>query len=169
MNLDAKLTKSSPIGPSFQILLSLDCHTLEKIYQQLNADARNHAFEQLQLTIKKVLALYSGQQVAATTNTLIISFKGKDKKECLFNALCCAYLLRKVGQKQQWLIRFSSLIHDSDSNITTLKNDHKIVLSLLSDPPTKPSSTISRTPCPRDKLSPAVSINDNMAKNNTQR
>lgn len=102
------------IEPNHQALLLIRFHTLDKIYQQLNAEARQKEFEKNQRTIKKVLALYRGEQVAATPDTLLICFEEKDKKDCLLNALYCAYLLLKASQQQQWLMSFSSFIYDKE-------------------------------------------------------
>lgn len=100
-----------------QTLLLLECHTLDKLYQQLNAEARNREFNKLQTAIQKILTLYSGKKIAATANTLLISFNDKDNKTCLFNALCCAHLLKQSSQQQQWLIQFSNFIYDGKEDI----------------------------------------------------
>jgi hypothetical protein len=102
----------------YQALLLLDFHTLDKLYKQLNADARNNEFEKLNSATQKILTLYSGVTIAASASTILIRFENKDQKDCVFNALCCAYLLNQTCLKQQWLIRFSSYVYDKEDNIT---------------------------------------------------
>jgi len=101
-----------------QALLLIEFDNLDRLYKQLNADARNKALEKLRLTSKKILTLYSGKNISSSTQTLVINFESKDKKDCLSNAVCAAYLLTKAREKQQWLINFSIFIYDKDGEIS---------------------------------------------------
>ncbi|MGH1485744.1 MAG: hypothetical protein ACRBCI_05935 [Cellvibrionaceae bacterium] len=109
-------TDKTPTEESSALLI-LHIHTIEKLYRQLNAEARQKQFNQLQSLIKKVLTLYSGNQIAATSETILIKFNDYDQSTCFFNALCSAYLLNKANQKQQSLLHFSSILYDTNTNI----------------------------------------------------
>jgi len=109
---------STQVEPQHQALLLLDFNTLDKLYKQLNADARNIEFEKLTLATQKILTLYSGVIIAASASTILIRFENKDQKDCVFNALCCAYLLKQAALKQQWLIGFSSHVYDNVDKVT---------------------------------------------------
>ncbi|MGH1440139.1 MAG: hypothetical protein ACRBBR_08530 [Cellvibrionaceae bacterium] len=104
----------------YQILTLIEFSNLERLYKQLNAEARNNEIEKLRLASQKILTLYSGKVVSASTQTLTISFESKDKKDCLSNAVCFSYLLAKTKEAQQWLLDFSIFIHENEISIDYL-------------------------------------------------
>lgn len=109
---------SSTTKQDYQILALIEFSKLERLYKQLNAEARNNEIEKLRLATQKILTLYSGKVVSASTQTLTISFENKDKKDCLSNAVCFAYLLTKTKAAQQWLFDFSVFIHEKENEIS---------------------------------------------------
>ncbi len=115
-------TKNIPIEPTHCSLLVVHIHTLDKLYQQLNAEARQKQFDKLQTTIKKVLTLYSGQQVAASPDCVILRFEDSDITGCSFSALCCAHLLREFSEQQQWLIYLSTILYNEKDNFNAAHN-----------------------------------------------
>ena len=120
----AKPRKAAQAAPSYPktpttytILLVLHLQNLDKLYRQLNAETRQQALGQLQSTLKNILTLYSGEQIATAADSLIIKFDSSDRKNAILNALCSAYLLDKTGEQQQWRLSFSSLIFDSTTEL----------------------------------------------------
>ncbi len=103
-------------------LLVVHIHTLDKLYQQLNAEARQKQFNKLQITIKKVLTLYSGKQVAVSPDCIILSFEDSDMTACSFSALCCAHLLREYSEQQQWLIHLSAILYSEKDDFDAAYN-----------------------------------------------
>lgn len=106
--------------PSRYSLLILHLNTLDKLYQQLSADARQQKLNQFEAVVSKVLTLYSVQYIGMTNGSIILSFENTDQTSRVFSALCSAYLLQRNSQNHQNLLQFSSVVFDSECDIDPL-------------------------------------------------
>ncbi len=104
-------SKTSAPGQS---VLVLHIHTLDKLFQQLNAEARQQQFLQFQDRLKKLLTLYSGDYLSASRDGLIIGFNNTEALSRLFNALCCAQLLQETNERQSSLLQFSAIVYEAN-------------------------------------------------------
>jgi uncharacterized membrane protein affecting hemolysin expression len=124
--------KPSITEAGHQAIVVLQLDTIDKLYQQLNADARQQELQQLQSTLSKVLTLYSGQQLGVSGTSIVIGFQGRDQSDCLFQSLCCAHLLQRACDQQQWLLKFTAHVSTACADFT-LADDLKQMKQLLSD------------------------------------
>jgi uncharacterized membrane protein affecting hemolysin expression len=100
-------------------LLVISISSLNKINQQLNADARKKQFDQLQSSLNKILTLYSGCQTATTSDSIIVRFKNTDSSQCFSNALYSAHLLQEVNKAKQSLLKLCCIVFDLKDNENT--------------------------------------------------
>lgn len=99
----------------------------DQLYQQLNAEARQLKWDQLEKSLDKLLPLYSGQRLAECSDTITLGFRCSDHEEGLFQAICCSHLLLKTAEQQKWLLKLSVSLHPTNTegslagNINVLK------------------------------------------------
>ena len=101
--------------------LSIKLLNIEKLYQQLNAQTRQQELEKLQTAIHAVLKLYSGKQILACNDQVILSFESTSLHQAILHALCSAHLLQKTREQQAHLLAFNLTVSipKQELNITS--------------------------------------------------
>ncbi len=104
--------------PLIDGFLLIKIHTLDKVYKQLNAQARNREFKTLDTLLNHVLTLYSGERIALSEDIIIVKFSREDKNKLLFDATCSAYLLLELVKEKRLFTKLSAILYGHQRNIS---------------------------------------------------
>lgn len=114
-NVETKVEIPSPLFDGF---LLIKIHTLDKVYKQLNAQARSKEFKTLETLLNHVLTLYSGEKIALNHDIIIIKFSREDKNKLLFDAICSAYLLLELAKENRLFTKLSAILYSHQPTIS---------------------------------------------------
>ena len=112
-----------------QIILTIKLLSLDRVYRQLNAGARQQQLRQIDTCINDILAQHSGQAISvATPGILIVTFGGHEQQACFDRAFRSAVQLCQHSRDHQWIVKPSCLLSHTATkhtcaNIHTLKNN----------------------------------------------
>jgi len=88
--------EEGPMEPGCALRLRLTLANLPQLCRQLNWESFEQQLESFEEQLRSVLALYSGERLALSENTLLIDFKGESDSDSAFRALCSAQLLGEL-------------------------------------------------------------------------
>lgn len=86
----------APMAPGCVLRLRLTLANLAQLSRQLNWESFDQQLARFERQLSSVLALYGGERLALSDNTLLIDFKGENDSDSAFRALCSAQLLGEL-------------------------------------------------------------------------
>jgi len=109
------------------ISLLLQLKNINTIFQQLSKEVREEKLSEIKSTIEPALKLYSGRLNAMDESCLFMSICDYDKQQAVLNALCCAGLINKIANEEQWLVQTNAIIYyNEDEDIKNLNYEQLI-------------------------------------------
>ncbi|MGH1470812.1 MAG: hypothetical protein ACRBCS_06435 [Cellvibrionaceae bacterium] len=113
-----ELDKKNP-----RIELIIQFQNLRTLYGQLNHRSFRSIIQRIEIQLRDLMALYSGELTLINADNARITFRNNTLTEAAFNAICSAHLVTTLNKQQEGIhLALSCLIVKRDPDTSTLKH-----------------------------------------------